>query len=338
MEPRTDAANALPMHNPFDQLAKKVGKKALDASGATVVQYEISRDAQHADVRHNPDPAQGAERARIGLLGRIATVLCLIEIYGHAPDGAELRACLSKHFAHWEECARKARAHNKRRKEKGLPPEPVVEPLLWIIAAEASVPMLLKLKLEPASGWPPGVYSHGDDLYRVRIVVASELPRDRSTLLVRIMAAGPGLPEAVAELAALPVDAHERTVAEGILVHLQSALGKKPSRTPEEEEFIVSMQSTWEKAREMGRDEGRTDGLREGRNEGLREGRNEGLREGRAEEAARAVLTALRVRGIAVPDVARERILAEKDPARLERWLESAIVAASVAEVIDTPS
>ena len=60
--------------------------------------------------------------------------------------------------------------------------------------------------------------------------------------------------------------------------------------------------------------------------------------EGRAEEAARAVLTALRVRGIAVPDAARERIIAQKDPARLERWLEKAILAASVAEVIDEPS
>ena len=53
---------------------------------------------------------------------------------------------------------------------------------------------------------------------------------------------------------------------------------------------------------------------------------------------ARAVLTALRVRGIAVPDAARERILVEKDPARLERWLERAILAASVVDVIDDPS
>jgi hypothetical protein len=59
---------------------------------------------------------------------------------------------------------------------------------------------------------------------------------------------------------------------------------------------------------------------------------------GRVEEGARAVLTALRVRGIMVPDVARERILAEKDPERLERWLERAILAASVAEVIGEPS
>ena len=84
----------------------------------------------------------------------------------------------------------------------------------------------------------------------------------------------------------------------------------------------MSMQGTWKEARKLGRDEGR----------------NEGRDEGRAEEAARAVLTVLRVRGLAVPDATRERILAEKDPARLERWHERAILAASVAEVIDEPS
>jgi hypothetical protein len=62
-----------------------------------------------------------------------------------------------------------------------------------------------------------------------------------------------------------------------------------------------------------------------------------GKTEGRAEEAGRAVLTALRVRGIAAPDAARERILTEKDPARLERWLERAILASSVEDVLNEP-
>lgn len=306
------------MHNPFDHLAKKVGKEALDPSGPTIVQYEISRDAQHADLRHDPDPVRGAERVRLGLLGRIAEVLCLIEIFGHAPDGAEVRACLSKHFAHWEECAVKARARNRRRKQKDLPPEPIVTPFLWIIVATVSAPILLDLEAKAAVGWPAGVYFHGGDLYRVGIVVASELPRDRTTLLVRIMAAGSGLADALVDLAALPDDAYERTVAEGIVVHLQDRLAKKSSRTPEEEEFIVTMQSTWKEARALGRDEG--------------------LALGRAAEAARAVLTALRVRGMMVPNGARERILAEKDLERLERWLERAILAASVSEVIDEPT
>lgn len=60
--------------------------------------------------------------------------------------------------------------------------------------------------------------------------------------------------------------------------------------------------------------------------------------EGRAEQAARAVLTVLRVCGVAVPDTARERILAQMDPERVERWLEKAAVAASVDEVLNESS
>jgi len=61
----------------------------------------------------------------------------------------------------------------------------------------------------------------------------------------------------------------------------------------------------------------------------------QGVTQGRAEEAGRAVLTVLRVRGIVVPPADRERILAEKDPAKLERWHERAILAASIGEVLD---
>jgi hypothetical protein len=206
------------------------------------------------------------------------------------------------------------RAQSKKRKEKGIPPEPIVEPRLWIVAAEVSAPMLRKLGVKAVRGWPKGVYFFGDDLFRAAIVVADELLRNRSTLLVRIMAAGPGLSQASAELMALPEDGHERTVAEDALVRLQHVLAKQPSHTLEEEEFIVTMQGNWKQARALGRDEGR------------------------AEEAARAVLTVLRARGIIVPDAARERILAEKDPHRLEGWLEKAVVVASVAEVLGEPS
>jgi hypothetical protein len=39
-----------------------------------------------------------------------------------------------------------------------------------------------------------------------------------------------------------------------------------------------------------------------------------------------------------VPDAVHERILAEKEPERLRRWLDKAAVAASVATVIDEPN
>ena len=72
--------------------------------------------------------------------------------------------------------------------------------------------------------------------------------------------------------------------------------------------------------------------------QGRTEGLTEGLAKGRTEEAARALLTVLRARGIAVPDAVRERILAQMDPELLERWLEKAAVASSVTEVVDEPN
>jgi hypothetical protein len=113
----------------------------------------------------------------------------------------------------------------------------------------------------------------------------------------------------------LPEDAIERGLVEGELVDLERVLGAKPSRTAEEEEIVAMVQGTFTEARKMGRDEGRA--------------------EGEAAARVRAVLTVLRVRGITVSDTDRERILAEKDPGRLERWHERAILAASVAEVLD---
>jgi len=297
------------MHHPYDDLAKKVGKGALSTSGPTTAEHAISRSAQRADIRHEPDPARATERARLGLLGRIAEVLCLIEIYGHAPDGGEWRGCLSKHFAHWEATRRRMRAENRKRKAKRLDPEPFVKPMLWILAVSFSEPMLRKLKVRTRASFPKGVYFHGDDLYRVGIVVVSELPRDRSTLLVRLMAAGPLLPDAIADLAALPEDAIERGLVEGALVDLEHVLGQKPSRSSGEEEIVAMVQGTFTEARRMGRAEARAD----------------------------AVLTVLRVRGISVPDAVRERILAQKDPEYLKRWLEKAVVAASLDEVLGDP-
>jgi hypothetical protein len=291
------------MRNRFDYLTKQLGKAALGPSGTTVVQDEISPETMHADLRHEPDPARNVERERLGLLGRLATFVCLIEIYGHAPNAAEFRACLAKHIASWQGRTRNDRKGRSNRQR----PSAVVKPFLWIIAAGTPTAILTKLKLEAASGWPAGVYLFGDDVLRVGIVAASELPRDRTTLLVRLMAAGPLLAQAIKDLSELPPSAHERVVAERILLRLRGSLRKQPKRNRKEQEFIVAMYKTWEETRA----------------------------EGRAEGQANAVLTALRVRGIAVTEAARKRILAQKELPRLERWLEKAIVATSLGEVID---
>jgi hypothetical protein len=136
------------MHHPYDDLAKKIGRRALAASGATTVEHTIPRSTQRADIRHDPDPARGAERALLGLLGRTVRILCLLEIYGHTPRGAEWRACLGKHFAHWETWARRTRAENRKQKVKGLDPEPFIKPMLWILTVAFSKPMRRVLEVK----------------------------------------------------------------------------------------------------------------------------------------------------------------------------------------------
>ena len=294
--------------------AKKVGKGALSASGPTTVEHPIPRRTQRADIRHDPDPARVAERALLGLLGRIAEILCLIEIYGHALDAGELRACLCKHFAHWEAYVLRMRAENRKRKAMGLDPEPLIKPMLWILAVTVSGPMLRKLRARTKPGWPPGVYFWGDDLFRVGIIVASELPRDRTTLLVRFMVAGALLPDAIADLATLPEDAVERSLVEGDLVDLERVLVAKPSRTPEEEGDCRD-------------DEGNVHGCAE---DGPGGGPCRGGRPRRADGAPGSRHRRVGRRPQAHPGRA--------DRETLERWHERAILAASVVEVLVEPS
>jgi len=50
---------------------------------------------------------------------------------------------------------------------------------------------------------------------------------------------------------------------------------------------------------------------------------------------ARGVLAVLQARGFDVSDAARARIVAERDVQRLDRWLEKAIVATTMAGFLD---
>jgi hypothetical protein len=298
------------MRNHFDHLAKELGQAALGPSGVTVVNDPINPETQYADLRYEPDPARQAARDRLGLLGRMADGACLLEVYSQAPSAEEFRGCLAKHIAHWQQRARHARAAAKAATARILDAThaeaQAVDPFLWVIAAGTPTTLLTKLRMVAAADWPTGVYWFGEDVLRVGLIAARELPRDRTTLLVRLMAAGPLLASAVPEVARLAPDAAERAVAEPILLDFQRMLGQHESRTSDEQEFLMAMQQSWEDARTAAH--------------------------------ARDVLTVLRVRGIAVPDSVRQRIQAEREVARLERWLERAIVASSITEVIDDAS
>ena len=76
----------------------------------------------------------------------------------------------------------------------------------------------------------------------------------------------------------------------------------------------------------------------QGREEGLAQGLAEGLAKGEARGLARAVLQLLAARRIRVDKASRQRIQGCLDVATLERWLERAVTATRVSEVLDGPA
>ncbi|WP_438016711.1 hypothetical protein WMF18_38885 [Sorangium sp. So ce315] len=282
-----------------------------------VAKVEVLAATQKIDVFSVPDPAREAERARMGLLGELAAEPSLFEPFHGTPSLRQVRRCLRKQLTWHHELERRARAAaGSAALDEDTEPQPqaaVDFPALVVIGRGRPETVLDAYRCEPVQ---PGVY-HAVPGLVMRVIVLAELPRTRATLLLRLLGSGRVLREALADLAALPDDAWEKGIAAPLLVHFR--LGTDEPTTDEEDEVSAEIRAWFEEYKQTLRAEART----------------EGRREGRAEEAARAVLTALRVRGIAVPDAARERILAEKDPETLERWLERAVVAASVAEVLD---
>ena len=73
------------------------------------------------------------------------------------------------------------------------------------------------------------------------------------------------------------------------------------------------------------------------RTEGRTEGRAEGLTQGEAVGEARAILTLLDARGIAVSEAVRARILACTDLATLDRWVRRAATARTASAVVRLP-
>src|SRR5580692_10371064 len=109
------------MDTPYDHLGKAIGHSALRPCGPTEMEAVIAPDPRRADLRHEPDPARNAERARLGLLGRIAAIVCLIELYSGAPSDDDAIACLGKLIAFRQQRQREAdkkREALKKRMEK----------------------------------------------------------------------------------------------------------------------------------------------------------------------------------------------------------------------------
>ena len=184
------------------------------------------------------------------------------------------------------------------------------------------------LGLRRVHGLPRGVYG-APALYDFGVVAINELREHPSTLLLRLLGAGPTFQRALAELRRLPPEAIEvQTMLPVVVRYYRMAEGAE-HKTDEQKEFLMETQDIVKELEQRQRQEG----WLEAQQEGWREGWREGERAGRdaAAAAIRPVLLRLyEFRFGVVPEQVRSRIQGELHFAVLLAWTE--IIALEVIE------
>ena len=181
-------------------------------------------------------------------------------------------------------------------------------PSLWILCAGDPREGLEHDGARAKRGFPRGVYQTPAVLH-TGLVVLSQLPETPHTLFLRLMGAGRTLQRALVELERLPEDARERHVALPALLEYRVTLLEQPTRTPEDEEFLMDTQDIVQRLKDEGRDEGRHEAMQ------------------------KILLTIYRTRFGSVPRKVRAAVERTRDDAALARWVEI-FVARSAAEIV----
>ncbi len=281
--------------NRFDRAAKDMLRASLEPDGAFESDAEVSPDTQRADGWFTPDPSLPPTRTELGLLGRMTTGACTLEPFHATPGENEVSECLRKLLSF---------RHVLSLRKPALP-----LPRLWIISAGRPDGGIDGFAFQSADGWPRGVYQSPRLLF-AGLVVTSELPRERDTLLLRLMGAGAGLREALSELAALPAETRERAIAGPVLLRYRIEIAQGPAnRTSEDEEFMTSTQDIFEAWK------------RETEAAGMEKGIEKGIERGAVKGIAATLVMIYEIHFGAMPPDVKAVIEATTDEATLFGWV-----------------
>jgi hypothetical protein len=276
------------MRHRHDRFAKKLLRRTLESEGTFTAEMEVSPDAQRFDGYFVPHRTHAARRR--DLLDRLTTRACAFEAFRGAPGPAEIEGCIRKILN-----ARHVLALSR-------PAKPL--PSLWILCAGDPRTGLAYTGATAKQGFARGVYQAPAVLH-TGVVVLSRLPETPNTLILRLMGSGRVLQRALSELERLPDDARERHVALPALLEYRVALLAQPTRTPEDEEFLMDTQDIVQQLKD----------------------------EGRHEAMQNSLLTIYRTRFGSVPRKVRAAVERTRDNAALARWVEI-FVARSPGEIV----
>jgi hypothetical protein len=300
---------------PYDSFAKDLVIELLSPFGRAEGDARIASDPQFADVYFKPPEGAAVSPASGGFVRRLAAVdRAIFEVAQQPPTLAVMASWQRKQLALWQ-----SEQNLARRTKRSAPTLP---PVLWGLSSGAPEQAMRSYRMEPmlAASWPTGCYEGAPD-GTFRLVVISELPTTRDTLLLRTMGRGETFERAMEDLDALPANAPERDVAGHFLVSLRLQLQNDPS--DEARRMTTQSQKIYEAF------------SRKLRSEGRRKGRQEGRQEGAVVALRDAIAEVCRARALPLSDAQRERLATEADLDVLRRWLGRAATASHAAELFD---
>ncbi|HEY0989467.1 MAG TPA: DUF4351 domain-containing protein [Kofleriaceae bacterium] len=288
------------IRNPFDRFGKQLVRDALKGRGSVETDAGVPADTRHIDLWFTPHEGCALSPDHLGLLGRITSRSVTIEFFHNTPSGDELHVCLIKHGEFRRFLAR----------QKTLPPQPIQ----WVISSGRPDAGIEGLGFRPMTGGLRGLYE-SPPLHYTRLVVVSELPVARDTLLVRLLGGGSVLRHAIAELQALPAEAPERRLALPVLLRLRMIVPTDPAQqTSDDQEFLMDTQ----------------DIVEIWRREAIQEGVQQGLEQGER----KLLLRLLRRRFGVEVDGEIERRVAAAPAQQIDVWAERVLSAATLAELL----
>ncbi|GFZ90684.1 flagellar assembly protein H [Okeania sp. KiyG1] len=244
-----------------DQFAKDYLEELLSQLGECQVPLEIRSEVRQVDVFFAPSTQPKISPEALGLLGKLATTICLFEPFRNPVTIDEIRSCLLKLLEVNTDFIRRANRENTRLNENNYPK-------LWILTPTASKTILEGFGAKSDdNNWGPGIYLL-PEYFRTGLVVIHQLPKTLDTLWLRILGRDRVQQQAIDELEALPPDNQFRVNALLSLSSLRSNLEVSSELEVQDRELIMRLSplllEQLETATQLGREEGKQEGIEQG--------------------------------------------------------------------------
>jgi hypothetical protein len=238
---------------PFDQMSKQYLEEFLEPFGRVQRQYEVPGEAKFVDILFVPEQTAESPPAELGILGRMAAGMCLLEPYRNTPSRTEVRVSVMKLVWVQEDERRKAEQDERRLNEDNLPK-------LWILASTVSQPVLQESEAKERADWCPGVYFI-PEIFKTAIVAIDELPETPETLWLRILGRDDTQTRTIREVLALPPEHPRRSNVLRLLASwkVKMDVGELVDFLPQEDGLMALSEAflEWEQNTETrGRQEG----------------------------------------------------------------------------------